>query len=85
MPKATKFVVHFDDGSTYEIPAEAAGSIFNGEEKAKKCGHKPPYKKPPKTDAAATADTALTAETTATEDTTMESGCFVLNGVVVCP
>jgi hypothetical protein len=79
MPKATKFVVHFDDGSTYEIPANGTGSIFVNEEKAKKCGHNPPYKKPPKKNG--TTDTS----TTEPEMAAMEGACYLVNGVIVCP
>jgi hypothetical protein len=91
MPKATKLVVHFDDGSTYEIPAEGTGSIFLKEEKAKKCGHNPPYKKPPKKGDGGATDTAAadaTADETAPADTTMmamEGSCYIINGLVVCP
>jgi hypothetical protein len=100
MPKATKIVVHFDDGSTYTIPVNGTGSIFLNEGKAVKCGHKPPYGKPPKNGTAeATGDTATLSlmstesTTSATSDTTdtsddaqlMEGSCYVINGVVVCP
>ena len=87
MPKATKVVLHFDDGTTYEIPADGTGSIFLKEEKAKKCGHNPPYKKPPKkTDEAAAPDTATTeAESPEPTMMAMEGSCYLINGVVVCP
>jgi hypothetical protein len=87
MPKPTKIVVHFDDGSTYEIPAQGTGSIFLNEEKAKRCGHNPPYGKPPKgngTNSATDSTTTATATDTTTMST-MEAGCYILNGVVVCP
>jgi hypothetical protein len=75
MPKPTKLVVYFDDGSTYEIPADGTGSIFIGEEKAKKCGHKPPYKKPPKPPKSSAATesqplTLMSAANSTTADTT---------------
>ena len=94
MPKPTKLVVYFDDGSTYEIPADGTGSIFIGEEKAKKCGHKPPYKKPPKsatTEAqpltlmSATDSTAADTSDGDPEAQVMEGICYIVNGVVVCP
>ena len=88
MPKATKIVVHFDDGSTYEIPAEGTGSIFLNEGKAVKCGHKPPYKKPPKGPKSGGAETEAntlmaTSDTTATS--TDSDACFIVNGLIVCP
>ncbi len=87
MPKATKFVVHFDDGSTHEIPANGTGSIFLKEEKAKKCGHNPPYKKPKKDkdggDTSATLS-LMAADTTAAAEP-QESSCYEINGVIVCP
>jgi hypothetical protein len=82
MPKATKLVVHFDDGTTYEIPAEGTGSIFLNEEKAKKCGHNPPYKKPPKNGEAGTTAVATDEPLTAS---LMETACYWHNGVIVCP
>jgi hypothetical protein len=85
MPKATKLVVHFDDGSTYEIPAQGTGSIFLKEEKARKCGNKPPYKKPPKTDEAEASGTMSLLSDTTTEPAPEESTCYEINGVIVCP
>lgn len=82
MPKPTKVVVHFDDGTTLEIPAQGTGSIFLNEEKAKKCGHNPPYGKPPKNNGVS-ADSTTTTDTTTMS--TLEAGCYILNGVVVCP
>lgn len=84
MAKPTKIVVHFDDGTTFEIPAQGTGSIFLNEEKAKKCGHNPPYDKPPKKNGAES-DSTLTATSDTTTSSTMEAGCYILNGVVVCP
>jgi hypothetical protein len=87
MPKATKLVVHFDDGTTYEIPAEGTGSIFLNEIKAKKCGHNPPYGKPPKK-TNGNADTSGTLSLMSDEPVaaTADTGtCYLINGVVVCP
>lgn len=91
MPKATKLVVHFDDGSTHEIPANGTGSIFLKEEKAKKCGHNPPYEKPPKKSDGSVTNTStmsLMADTTTEpepEPEPEEGSCYEINGVIVCP
>ena len=86
MAKPTKIVVHFDDGTTTDIPAKGVGSIFMNENKAKKCGHNPPYKKPPKKDSADDAPTLLAMSTTGdTEDDGDADNCYVVNGVIVCP
>jgi hypothetical protein len=65
------------------------------ESKAKKCGHNPPYNKPPK--AASTNDTTTTtfAAMSTTETGGEEGGtgdvslqgdtCYLINGVIVCP
>jgi hypothetical protein len=85
MPKATKLVVHFDDGSTYEIPAEGTGSIFLNEVKAKRCGHNPPYGKPPKTNGTSDSGTLSLMSDETPELQTMEGSCYIINGMVVCP
>jgi hypothetical protein len=89
MPKATKVVVHFDDGSTYEVPADKFGSLFVNEAKAKKCGHKPPWGKPPTSSGDSdTATLSLMSTGESTEpaaDSTMEGSCYLIGGVVVCP
>lgn len=73
MPQATKVVIHFDDGSTYEVQAASFGSLFTSEAKAKKCGHNPPYGKPPGAGAGAVA---------AADDS---GTCYLINGVIICP
>lgn len=73
MPKATKIIIHFDDGTTHEVDPGRSGSIFFNEGKAEKCGHRPPWEKPPKEG------------TTMVATTEAGGGCYVLNGVVVCP
>jgi hypothetical protein len=93
MPKPTKVVVHFDDGTTTDIPADGVGSIFFSEAKAVKCGHKPPYKKPPKPPAGGTTSTmafAAAADESGTgegggEASAQESNCYWVNGMIVCP
>ena len=89
MPKATKIVVHFDDGSMYEVPVDKFGSLFTSEAKAKKCGHNPPYGKPPKSGSStdsATVGLMSTSETTdSTEMQAMEGACYWVNGVIICP
>jgi hypothetical protein len=89
MPKATKVVVHFDDGSMYEVPIEKFGSLFTNEAKAKKCGHKPPWGSPPKS--GGETDTAtmslMSTESTTSDDSTQEgeTTCYWVNGVIICP
>lgn len=95
MAKATRIVVHFDDGTSHDIDVAKTGSIFLKESKAKKCGHNPPYNKPPK--AASTNDTTTTTfaamsttETGGDEGGTGDVGlqgdtCYLINGVIVCP
>ena len=78
MPKATKIVIEFDDGSSYEIDPAKAGSIFTSEAKAKKCGHNPPYGKPPKNENGDSGSVSLMS-------TTEEGACYLVNGVIVCP
>jgi hypothetical protein len=100
MPKATNIVIEFDDGTRYNVDPAKAGSIFTTENAAKKCGHNPPYDKPPKSASGTsgvdsvssmstnevTADATLdsTAETTATTSMTGTT-CYLINGVIVCP
>ncbi|MGQ0563002.1 MAG: hypothetical protein ACT443_14150 [Gemmatimonadota bacterium] len=74
MPTATKIVIHFDDGTTFEVQASKVGSLFTSEARAKKCGHNPPYGKPPREENTAT-----------TMDNTDEGGCYWIDGVIVCP
>lgn len=81
MPQATKIVVHFDDGSTYEVDPSTVGSIFMSETKAKKCGHNPPYGKPPQDNSGTT-----TLMSTTTSTAVEPSGtCYWVNGVIFCP
>ncbi|MGQ0815390.1 MAG: hypothetical protein ACT4O1_13185 [Gemmatimonadota bacterium] len=71
MPKATKIVIHFDDGTTHEIQASKMGSLFTSEARAKLCGHNPPYGTP-----AGNPNSV----------TTMDSAdCYYVNGVIYCP
>lgn len=92
MPKATKIVIEFDDGTVYDIDPSNAGSIFTSEASAKKCKHDPPYDKPPKPPKKKDADTGGgTASLMSTADTTNAAGaaegggCYIVNGVIVCP
>jgi hypothetical protein len=90
MAKPTKIVVHFDDGTTQDIPADGVGSIFLNEPAAVKCGHKPPYGKPPHT-----SDTTMaTAFSTSTSGSgsggggnasTQGTSCYLIQGIIVCP
>jgi hypothetical protein len=91
--KPTRIVVYFDDGTQWEMPADQVGSIFLKESKAVKCGHKPPYKKPPKPSSGSTT-TATFAAMSSTEsgETGGEvsvqeggEGCYMIGGVIVCP
>lgn len=82
MPQATKIVVHFDDGSTYEVDPSTVGSIFMNEPKAKKCGHNPPYGKPPQK----TTESTLSMSSTETADDAEPAGtCYLVNGIIFCP
>lgn len=89
MAKATKIVVYFDDGTTHEIQADKAGSIFLKESAAKKCGHNPPYGKPPKsasTTLSAMSTTEASGETGGATTAEAQGGtCYMINGVIVCP
>lgn len=82
MAKPTKIVVHFDDGTSYETPAQGVGSIFMNEGKARKCGHNPPYGPPPKKD-----KSAGSAAEAGGDMTLMDTGdnCYIVNGVIICP
>ena len=84
MAKPTKIVVHYDDGTTTDIPAQGVGSIFMNEGQARKCGHNPPYGKPPQANGGVN---AAAADTTATGDVSLMAGesCYIINGVIVCP
>jgi hypothetical protein len=86
MAKPTKIVVVFDDGTTTDIPAKGVGSIFFNENKAKKCGHNPPYGKPPKKDDAGSTSTLMAMSTTGDgEEDAAGDSCYMVNGVIVCP
>ena len=91
MPKATKIVIEFDDGTVYDIDPSEAGSIFTSEASAKKCKHDPPYEKPPKPprkkDEEAGGITSLmsTADSTNAGAAAEGGTCYVVNGVIVCP
>jgi hypothetical protein len=87
MAKPTKIVVHFDDGTTTDIPAEGVGSIFMSEGKARKCGHNPPYGKPPHANPGNAGGNAGESGTTDTTVSLMDTGesCYIINGVIVCP
>lgn len=75
MARPTRIVVYFDDGSETEIAAAGVGSIFLSEDKAVRCGHRPPYDPPPN----------QKRSTTEAMATTMETKCYLINGVIVCP
>lgn len=87
MAKPTKIVVHFDDGTTTDIPAKGVGSIFMNEAKAKKCGHNPPYGKPPHAAAGNAGGNAGGSESESGTMSLMDTGesCYIINGVIVCP
>ena len=90
MPQATKIVVHFDDGSTFEIDPATTSSIFIGEANAKKCGHRPPWRTPgngsPSTGNLAETTDAAAASTDSTEAARLLGGsCYYVNGVIYCP
>jgi hypothetical protein len=92
--KPTRIVVYFDDGTQWEMSADEVGSIFLKESKAVKCGHKPPYKKPPKQKSGSETSTATFAAMSGTgsgetggEASVQEEGegCYIIGGVIVCP
>jgi hypothetical protein len=86
MVKATKIVVYFDDGSTHEVQADKASSVFLKESAAVKCGHNPPYGKPPKS--TSTTLSAMSSTETGGDETTVNAQagtCYMINGVIVCP
>jgi hypothetical protein len=78
MAKATKILIVFDDGTTYETDASKVGSLYTSQQQAERCKHFPPYGKPPEKNGEATTASA-------TEETAMEGSCYIINGVVVCP
>lgn len=78
MAKATKILIVFDDGSTYETDASKVGSVFTSQQQAERCKHFPPYGKPP-------AKNGETATLAATEEVPLEGSCYIINGVVICP
>jgi hypothetical protein len=85
MPKATKIVIEFDDGTNHVVDPARAGSIFTRQNAAEKCGHHPPYGKPPKSGNGSSTDTVSLMSDTTTADTTEGPTCYWLNGVIVCP
>lgn len=88
MAKATKIVVYFDDGTTYEIDPNTSSSIFLKESAAVHCGHNPPYGKPPKKETAtltAMSTTAGGAESGGGNGDATAGQCYLINGVIVCP
>jgi hypothetical protein len=87
--KPTKVVVYFDDGTQWEVSPDEAGSIFLSESKAVKCGHNPPYKKPPKPKAGSPNTATFAALSTTVDESGGEGevpeGCYIIQGVIVCP
>lgn len=83
MPKATKIVIEFDDGTKHVVDPARAGSLFTSEAAARKCGHNPPYGKPPKS-TGNNADT-LSVEGDSTTAALEGPTCYWINGVIVCP
>ena len=80
MATVTKIVVHFDNGTTQEIPMAGMTSLFVNEAAAVKCGHNPPYKQPP------TGGDSSGGGGGGGGVSTMEGGtCYYWNGVIVCP
>jgi hypothetical protein len=79
MATPTKIVVHFDDGTTTEIPIGGMSSVFLNESAAVGCGHRPPYKQgapPSKRGGAGSGTVAAMSE---------GESCYYVNGVIVCP
>lgn len=78
MPTPTKIVVHFDDGTSREIPVGGMSSVYFNEAAARRAGREWRQETPPGTrnggdnggDVAAMAD---------------GESCYYVNGVIVCP
>jgi hypothetical protein len=83
MAKATKIVIEFDDGTNHVVDPARAGSLFTSEAAARKCGHNPPYDKPPRSNGSS-ADT-LSVESDSTTTAVEGPTCYWINGVIVCP
>jgi hypothetical protein len=85
--KATKLVVHFEDGSTTEIPAAGVGSVYLDAAKAKKDGKKVGNECPGfacKLEVGHEGDCDF--RQPVGDVATMEGGsCYIINGMVVCP
>jgi hypothetical protein len=79
MAKATKILIVFDDGTTFETDASKVGSLYTSQQQAERCKHFPPYGKPPEKSGETSTMTTMAAE--APE----EGSCYVVNGVVICP
>ena len=77
MATPTSMVVHFDDGTSVEIPLKGMSSAFMNEAAAIKCGHRPPYQPgPPPGRGGGSTDGTVT---------TMGDTCYYVNGIIVCP
>ena len=85
MPKATKIVIEFDDGTRHDVDPAKARSLFTSEAAAKKCGHNPPYGKPPKSGNGSTDTASVTSDSTTAAATVEGPTCYWINGVIVCP
>ncbi len=89
MARATKVIIVFDDGTTFDVDASTAGSIFLNETAAEKCGHNPPYEKPPKLSVASleplSASVGSVSGGTTTAATNEGTACYMINGVIICP
>lgn len=87
MAEVAKVLIIFDDGTTHEVLPGEASSIFLNEDAAKKCGHKKPWKDPPKKGSTATTTFAAMSESGTTGGTAGTQGgttCYYVNGVVIC-
>ena len=78
MATPTRMVVHFDDGTSVDVPLTGMSSVFMNEAAAIKCGHRPPYQPGPP--AGARGGTGGDAAAT-----TMGGTCYYVNGGIVCP
>jgi hypothetical protein len=88
MADLAKVVIIFNDGTTHEVLPGEASSIFLNEDAAKKCGHKKPWKDPPKKNGSTTYAALSTASSTGTTGTggtsTTGTTCYYINGMVIC-
>lgn len=73
--KLKRIVLEFDDGTSHEVE-DGYHAVYKNAGRAKKANEKEPWKKPPKHDPGKD-----DGETNGDEG----SGCYIINGAIVCP